>query len=200
MSQSISPEANKAADYALIDDALNGNQEAFRTLVQKYENVVALLIRKVIHNQAEIDDLKQEVFIKAFNSLHTFKREYAFSTWLFRIATNHAIDFLRKKQLATYSMEEALTTSDGELRQQYATSSPTPEARLIAKEATTHIHRAIKKLPEKYRICIEMRHQEDKSYEEIAAELDLPLGTVKARIFRARELLNRELKDMLSER
>ena len=99
MSTNPTAEENKREDYDLIEQALDGNQSAYNRLVSKYDNVVGLLIRKVVHNAGEISDLKQEVFIKAFNSLHTFKKEYAFSTWLFRIATNHGIDFLRKKQL-----------------------------------------------------------------------------------------------------
>lgn len=200
MSQTLSTEENKREDYQLIDQALEGQQTAYQKLVEKYSNVVGLLIRKVIHNAGEIEDLKQEVFIKAFNSLHTFKREYAFSTWLFRIATNHAIDFLRKKQLLTYSMEDSLETQDGSLRQQFAAPAPNPESKLIQKEATRQIQKAISRLPEKYRICIELRHQEDKSYEEISEELNLPLGTIKARIFRAREILNRELKEILQSK
>lgn len=200
MAQTLSTEENKREDYQLIDQALDGQQTAYQKLVEKYSNVVGLLIRKVIHNAGEIEDLKQEVFIKAFNSLHTFKREYAFSTWLFRIATNHAIDFLRKKQLLTYSMEDSLETQDGSRRQQFAAPVPNPESKLIQKEATVQIQKAISRLPEKYRICIELRHREDKSYEEISEELNLPLGTIKARIFRAREILNRELKEILQSK
>ena len=200
MTTNPTAEENKREDYDLIEQALDGNQSAYNRLVSKYDNVVGLLIRKVVHNAGEISDLKQEVFIKAFNSLHTFKKEYAFSTWLFRIATNHGIDFLRKKQLITYSMEDSLETQDGTLRQQFAAPSPTPEAKLIQKEATQQIATAIANLPDKYRICIEMRHKDDKSYEEIAEELDLPLGTIKARIFRARELLNKELKEILQSK
>ena len=193
-------EENKKLDYQLIDKALAGDQSAYEQLMKKYSNVVGMLIQKVIHNSNEIEDLKQEIFIKAFNSLNSFKREYAFSTWLFRIATNHSIDFLRKKQLKTQSMEDTLETQDGSLRHQYATREPTPESKLIEMEATQHITKAIENLPEKYRRCIEMRHKEEKSYEEISEELSLPIGTVKARIFRAREILNKELREILMDR
>jgi RNA polymerase sigma factor (sigma-70 family) len=197
MTNSQATEDNKVEDYQLIDQALAGDQAAYEKLMQKYENVVSVLIRKIVYRNEEIEDLRQEVFIKAFNALSSFKREYAFSTWLFRIATNHAIDFLRKKQLATQSMQETIETQSGEITHQYASPEATPEAKLIQKEATSHIALAIENLPEKYKRCIIMRHKEDKSYEEIAEVLDLPLGTVKARIFRAREMLNKELKDIL---
>jgi RNA polymerase sigma-70 factor (ECF subfamily) len=200
MKSNLSTEENKKEDYALIDNALAGDQSAYSRIMEKYNQVVGIVIQKVIHNQVEIDDLKQEVFIKAFNSLHTFKREYAFSTWLFRIATNHSIDFLRKKRLKAQSMQESIETQNGELKYQYASKEATPERKLIEREARVHITRAIENLPQKYRICIEMRHKEEKSYEEIAEELNIPIGTVKARIFRARELLNKELKEILTDR
>ena len=97
-------------------------------------------------------------------------------------------------------MEDTLETQDGSLRHQYATREPTPESKLIQMDATQHITKAIENLPEKYRRCIEMRHKEEKSYEEISEELKLPIGTVKARIFRAREILNKELQEILIDR
>jgi len=151
----------------------------------------------MVHNQQEAEDLTQETFIKAYNSIASFNEEYAFSTWLFKIATNNCIDFFRKRKLRTYSMDQTVRYKDDEIQVEYADDEPNIERNLISGEKSRIIQLAIKQLPEKYRTAILLRHQEEKSYEEIADIMGLPLGTVKARIFRAREMLYKSLKDRL---
>jgi RNA polymerase sigma factor (sigma-70 family) len=129
--------------------------------------------------------------------LSSFKREYAFSTWLFRIATNHAIDFLRKKQLATQSMQETIETQSGEITQPVRISEATPEAKLIQKEATSHIALAIEIYRKNTSAALSCGTRKTNPMRRLPKYSNLPLGTVKARIFRAREMLNKELKDIL---
>ena len=142
-----------------------------------------------------VEDLVQEVFMKAFKNLDSYSNEYAFSTWLYRIATNHTIDYLRKKKLQTFSINDPVKTKDGEMEVQLPDTSFSTDAPVMKQERKEIVQNAIANLPEKYRKVIQMRHMEELSYDEIAEALDLPLGTVKAHIFRARELLYKALID-----
>lgn len=151
----------------------------------------------MVRNKEEAEDLAQEAFLKAFNAISTFNKEYAFSTWLYKIAINNCIDFLRKKKFKTKSIDRPIETKSGEIKYDLPDSSYNPERRILRKEMSAMIQHAIKALPEKYKTVIVLRHIQSKSYEEIAAILDVPLGTVKARIFRAREMLKRSLKSKL---
>jgi len=152
----------------------------------------------MVRNQHEAEDLTQEAFIKVYNSLNSFNEEYAFSTWLFKIATNNCIDYFRKRKLQTLSLDKPIQYKDSEMQQEYPDPELNAEKILIARERSRIIHEAINSLPKKYYRAIDLRHRAEKSYEEIAEILDLPLGTVKARIFRAREMLNKLLKDKLN--
>lgn len=183
------------ADRILIRDALVGNQRAYDELIKKYRGSVYNLVYRMIENRQEAEDIVQETFIKAFNALKTFNEEFAFSTWLFKIATNNCIDTLRKRKLQTYSLDTPVQTKDGEVSRDFADERYSPEQSTISSESTSIILDAILDLPHKYQMVINMRHKEDKSYEEISYILEIPIGTVKARIFRARELLKRKLKD-----
>ncbi|MCH8123166.1 MAG: sigma-70 family RNA polymerase sigma factor, partial [Bacteroidetes bacterium] len=145
--------------------------------------------------QGEVDDLVQECFIKAFSALNSYSTDYAFSTWLYKIATNHTIDFLRKKKLSTMSIDRPIQTKDGEVEYELPDVSYRPDRHIVEDERRELIQEAISQLPQKYNRVIVMRHQQEKSYEEIARELNLPLGTVKAHIFRARALLYKYLRD-----
>lgn len=149
----------------------------------------------MIKEQEMVEDLVQEVFIKAFKNLGSYSNEYAFSTWLYRIATNHTIDYLRKKKLQTFSISDPIKTKDGEMEVQLPDTSFATDAPVIKSERKAIVQHAIQNLPDKYRRVIQMRHMDELSYDEIATELDLPLGTVKAHIFRARELLYKALID-----
>jgi len=137
----------------------------------------------------------QEAFIKAFKNLDSYNSSYAFSTWLYRITTNHTIDYLRKKKLRTTSIDKPIKTHEGEMSFELPDEQAQTDRTIIRKQRKKIITHAIENLPEKYRQVIEMRHIEELSYQEIADKLDLPLGTVKAHIFRAREMLYKALKD-----
>lgn len=182
-------------DDVLVKDAIGGDENAYKKLVDKYERALYFHILKMIKDREQVEDLVQETFVKAFDNLNTYSTNYAFSTWLYRIATNHTIDYLRKKKLKTLSIDEPMKTKDGEMEMQLPDESAGTDRNIIKKQRQKIVQKAIKELPKKYRLVIEMRHMEEKSYQEIADVLDLPLGTVKAHIFRARELLYKALKD-----
>ena len=182
-------------DRDLVGRALAGDENAFKALMDKYRKSLSLHIQRMVrHRQGEVDDLVQESFIKAFSALSSYSVDYAFSTWLYKIATNHTIDFLRKKKLQTYSIDKPRETKDGALEFELPDATYRPDRHIVADQRRKLIQEAIDSLPPKYHRVIVMRHQQEKSYEEIARELDLPLGTVKAHIFRARELLNKYLR------
>lgn len=187
--------ASSLEDDKYVKSALKGNEGAYKQLVKKYERPIFFHIKKMIKENDVLEDLVQEIFIKAFHNLSTYSNEYAFSTWLYRIATNHSIDYLRKKKLQTLSINDPYKTKDGEIEIQLPDSTYEADAGVIKKERKAIVNEAIDSLPEKYREVIKMRHMEEMSYQEIAEELDLPLGTVKAHIFRAREILYKALID-----
>ncbi|MGK7388807.1 MAG: RNA polymerase sigma factor [Candidatus Cyclobacteriaceae bacterium M2_1C_046] len=182
-------------DDVLVKRARGGDEQAFTELVEKYQRALYFHIMKMIKDKEQVNDLVQEAFVKAFDNLNTYNTNYAFSTWLYRIATNHTIDYLRKKKLKTLSIDEPMKTRDGEMQMQLEDESAGTDRNIIRKQRQNIVQNAIEDLPPKYRKVIEMRHMEEKSYQEIADVLDLPLGTVKAHIFRARELLYKALKD-----
>ncbi len=185
-------------DRNLVDAALTGDQKAYEQLVDKYQRALYFHILKLVRNRDIVDDLVQEVFLKAFDCLESYNRDYAFSTWIYRIAANHSIDYLRKKKLSTLSIDEPIQGKDGDMTMELTDEGAGTDRDIMQKERRTLIRRAIESLPEKYRVVIRMRHMEEMSYEDIAENLNLPLGTVKAHIFRARELLNKYLKERLS--
>jgi len=162
--------------------------------MKKYQGAISHLIARMIGYQPDVEDLTQEAFIKAFQSLASFNNEFAFSTWLYKIASNNCIDYLRKRRLKTFSIDKPILTADGEQHFDIPDGSQLPDKVLLQSQQTTTIQQAIDALPDKYKLVIELRHQKEKSYEDIAEELDLPLGTVKAHIFRARELLYKQLR------
>lgn len=164
-------------------------------LMEKYRNALTRHIQRMVRQQEEVDDLVQECFIKAFSALNSYSADYAFSTWLYKIATNHTIDFLRKRKLATMSIDRPIQTKDGEVEYELPDTSYRPDRHIVEDQRRHFIQEAIDQLPPKYNRVIVMRHQQEKSYEEIAKELGLPLGTVKAHIFRARALLYKYLRD-----
>ncbi len=188
---------SKVEDYELIDRAIRGEQNAYDKLMKKYYNLVHNLIFRMIYNKEDVEDLAQEAFIKAFNSLDKFDRQFAFSTWLYKIASNNCIDYLRKKKLNTISIDKEIDSEDDDLRFEIPDVEFKPDRSIIEEERKALLEEAIASLPVKYRTVILMRHRDEKEYEEISKELKLPLGTVKAHIFRGRELLNKYLKDKI---
>ncbi len=187
----------KKDDLELVRKARQGDSKAYDQLVVMYKDIVYSIVYRMVHNKQEAEDLTQEAFIKAYKSMASFNEDYAFSTWLFKIATNNCIDFFRKRKLKTYSMNQSVHYKDEEVQHEYADDEPTIESELVASERSRMITKAIDKLPEKYKVVIIMRHQKEYSYDQIAEELNLPLGTIKARIFRGREMLNKALRGKL---
>jgi RNA polymerase sigma-70 factor (ECF subfamily) len=185
---------SREEDRRLIAAALAGDQEAYARILGKYHDAISNLIYRMINRPEEVEDLTQEAFIKAFAALASFNDEYAFSTWLYKIATNNCIDYLRKRKLHTFSIDKPLQGADDEYQFEIADHTTIPDQGIIDRQQRLTIEQAIASLPEKYRRVIHMRHVQEKSYEDIALELDLPLGTVKAHIFRAREMLNKMLR------
>ena len=199
-SQASEPTRENASESSREDDvlvkrAIGGDEQAYKELVEKYQRALYFHILKMIKDREQVNDLVQEAFVKAFDNLNTYSTNYAFSTWLYRIATNHTIDYLRKKKLKTLSIDDPVKTKDGKMEMQLPDESASTDRNIIRKQRQKIVRQAIENLPEKYRKVIELRHMEEKSYQEIADVLDSPLGTVKAHIFRARELLYKELKD-----
>jgi len=189
---------SRSEDAQLIHRALKGDQAAFKRLMKKYHDQIRNLIARIVRNNPQVEDLTQEVFVKAFGSLRYFNEEYAFSTWLYKIATNSSIDYIRKRKLETFSIDKPIGFEDSEITFELPDTTYEPDRELIRRQRTKLIESAIEKLPEKYRRVIILRHTEDRDYAEIARILKLPIGTVKAHIFRARELLNKHLRDEIS--
>ncbi|HAV24243.1 MAG TPA: RNA polymerase subunit sigma-24 [Bacteroidetes bacterium] len=184
-------------DSILIQKALNGDQRSFRRLRHKYHDAIFNLIARMIRNREEVEDLTQEAFIKAFTSLASFNDEYAFSTWLYKIATNNCIDHIRRKKLLTFSIDKPIESKDSDYTFEVPDSTYEPDKSIIADQRKKILDEAINSLPPKYRQVIILRHTEEKEYQEIARQLKLPLGTVKAHIFRAREMLYKYLRDKM---
>jgi RNA polymerase sigma-70 factor (ECF subfamily) len=187
--------ASKVEDYNLIEKAIKGDQSSYDRLMKKYYKLVHNLIYRMIYNKEDVEDLTQEAFIKAFNSLEKFDHQFAFSTWLYKIASNNCIDYLRKKKLNTISIDKEFDSEDEDLRFEIPDNDYKPDRNILETERKKILEDAIASLPEKYKTVILLRHQDEMEYEEIAQKLNIPLGTVKAHIFRGRELLNKYLKD-----
>ena len=196
---SAPPSASSEEDRATVVEALGGDQGAYARLVDKYQGPLRRHVGKMVRDQQQVDDLVQEAFVKAFGSIESYNPDYAFSTWLYRIATNHTIDYIRKKKLPTFSIDKPIQTRDGELQMELPDTTYRPDKAVVTDQRNAILREAIEGLPPKYHRVIVMRHQQEMTYDEIASELDLPLGTVKAHIFRARALLNKTLRDRRDE-
>lgn len=181
-------------DFKLVQSAINGDERAYSLLMNRYRNSVYHAMFKMVNNRDDADDLTIEAFGKAFRKLPTYAPNYAFSTWLFKIAINNCIDYIRKKRLVTYSMDDTLPDSDREFSHNIRDYEPDPEQAMIHDQKLAHVRNLVKNMNTKYRTMIELRYYEELSYEEIAHELSLPLGTVKAQLFRAKELLHQQLQ------
>jgi RNA polymerase sigma factor (sigma-70 family) len=178
-------------DFELIDRAVvQKDQQAFATLMKRYKKAVYFMILKMIRDADDADDLTMEAFAKAFKNLHKFKKDYTFSTWLFRIATNNTIDFIRKKKLKTMSLNNTLTDDGGNsVNIDVEDDDNNPQDEFIRTQRIEMVRIFVDKLPAKYRKLVKLRYFDELSYDEIAEELDKPLGTVKAQLHRSRELL-----------
>jgi RNA polymerase sigma factor (sigma-70 family) len=184
-------------DFRLIDEAVNNNDEqAYAKLLQRYKRPVYHMILKMVRNVDDAEDLTIESFAKAFKSLHRFKKDFTFSTWLFRISTNNTIDFIRKKKLNTMSIDNSFTDDNGDgISIEVEDENLNPQEEAIKAEKAEIIQVFVDKLPPKYQKLVRLRYFNELSYEEIAAELEAPLGTVKAQLHRARELMFEMVKN-----
>lgn len=178
-------------DFILIELAKGkGDEKAYAELMQRYKKPVYHMILKMVRNVDDAEDLTIEAFAKAFKNLAKFNPEFTFSTWLFRIATNNCIDFIRKKKLDTMSISNTYKDDNGDsVDIDIKDINLNPQEETIKSEKVEIIQTIVTKLPPKYQVLVKLRYFEELSYEEIAAELGAPLGTVKAQLHRARELL-----------
>lgn len=187
-------------DADVVALAQQGRESAYRELIRRYERPVFSLVFRMVRDRAMAEDLAQETFIKVLNNIDRYVPEFKFSSWLFKIANNLAIDHLRRRQLPTISMHgapDATTASRIEATTfEVASDGESALEELEARELGTAIEKAIAALRPEYRSCIMLRHVEGRSYEEIAATLDLPLGTVKTYIHRARHELRKALEEV----
>jgi RNA polymerase sigma factor (sigma-70 family) len=192
----LSPRA--VDDFKLVQSAIDGNEKAYTMLLSRYRNSVFHAMYKMVNNRDDADDLTIEAFGKAFRKLPTYAPNYAFSTWLFKIAINNCIDHIRKKRLLTLSMDDTIMDSDREYSHNIRDYQPDPEQMMMHDQKLSHVRRLVQNMNVKYRTMIELRYYEELSYEEIAQELGLPLGTVKAQLFRAKEILSQQLQSKTS--
>lgn len=178
-------------DFELIDKATVKNDEsAYAELLNRYRKPVYHMILKMVRNVDDAEDLTIEAFAKAFKNLHKFKKDYTFSTWLFRIATNNSIDFIRKKKLETLSLDTSFKDDNGDaVTIDVKDNNLDPQEVAIKSQKIELIRMFVTKLPPKYQRLVRLRYFQEYSYDEIAKELDAPLGTVKAQLHRARELM-----------
>jgi RNA polymerase sigma-70 factor (ECF subfamily) len=184
-------------DYHLIRAALdNGDQKAYAELMGRYRDSVYFMLLKMVNNKDDADDLTIEAFGKAFKRLSQYTPNYAFSTWLFKIASNNCIDFIRRKKMTTFSIDKTFENDEGgEMNMDIKAEGLNPEENMVKKQKVKHMREVVEKLKPRYRVLVEMRYFEELSYEEIAEKLELPLGTVKAQLFRAREFLANIMKN-----
>ncbi len=189
----------QSADSIIVERVQGGEKPAFDLLVRKYQFKIANLISRYVYDQSEIEDITQEVFIKAYRAISGFRGESAFYTWLYRIAVNTAKNYLvaqsRRPPGTDVEAQDAEQIESGRNLREIGT----PESNLLSKELAERVSKAVRELPEDLRVAITLRELEGLSYEEIATVMDCPIGTVRSRIFRAREVIDKQLKPLLGQ-
>ena len=188
LNSNLSLKAQK--DVELVEKAKKGDQLAYGELLGRYRDAIYFMLLKMVNSPEDAEDLTIEAFGKAFKNIDQYTPNFAFSTWLFKIATNNCIDFIRKKRANHVSLDQTIDGEDS-LSPSSLIQSDTldPESTLINKQKIKHMHKVVARLKPRYRQLVELRYFKEYSYDEIAVELDIPIGTVKAQLFRARELL-----------
>lgn len=177
-------------DMELVEKARKGDQLAYGELLGRYRDAIYFMLLKMVNSPIDAEDLTIEAFGKAFKNIDQYTPNYAFSTWLFKIATNNCIDHIRKKRASHVSLDQTVDGEDSLLPSAMIQADTLdPESTMINKQKIKHMRNVVSKLKPRYRQLVELRYFKEYSYEEIAAELDIPIGTVKAQLFRARELL-----------
>ncbi|MFN3305913.1 MAG: RNA polymerase sigma factor [Candidatus Kapaibacteriota bacterium] len=197
MKRQITEYPSKEEEFEIIQKILGGEINQYEILQKKYQKPLTLLISKMIRNAEDVQDIVQETFIKAYNNLRFFKREFSFNSWLFKIASNLCIDHLRKQRIKTISIEQPFPNSnEDEKHFDFPDRDADIDVKISIVERDKILHQAINLLPEHYRKIIQLRYFEELDYQEIAENLSLPLGTVKVRLFRARKALLEILKSL----
>jgi RNA polymerase sigma-70 factor, ECF subfamily len=185
-------------DRQLVERARNGDKRAFDLLVQKYHRRLMRLISRMVRNQEEVEDIAQETFIKAYRALPQFRGDAAFYTWLYRIGVNTARNFLSSRNRAMPTISDQAVNDDDDVDERLvAQDINTPESMLLSKQVAYAVNEAVEALPEELRTAITLREMEGMSYEEIAEMMGCPIGTVRSRIFRAREAIATKLRPIL---
>lgn len=183
-------------DYQLVRRALDYDDEkAYAEILERYREPVYYMLLKMVHKPVDAEDLTIEAFGKAFKKLEQYSPSHAFSTWLYKIATNNCIDFIRKKRAKTFSIDQEFGAGDEGYKIELPANVLSPEEKAIKTQKIELIHKVVQFLKPRYKTLIELRYFKEYSYDEISEELEIPLGTVKAQLFRAKELLYEMLKD-----
>lgn len=192
----LSDPRNALEDWEIVTSVVAGETQKFELIHKKYRRMLTGVVRKMVRVPEDVDDLVQETFLKAFKALHTFSGQYEFSKWLFRICSNNTIDYLRRQRFKPLSLDKPVSGNDGsDYTVEVADMSYVlADNAIILEERRLALKKAIEDLPEKYRIIIKLRHEEELDYYQIADRLQLPLGTVKVHLFRARKLMYQRLK------
>ena len=192
---SFTPKAIR--DYSLVRNAVDKNdQRAYAELMNNYQKSLYMLMFKMVNNPYDAEDLTIEAFGKAFRNLPQYTSDYAFSTWLFKIASNNCVDFLRKKRLDLYEIDKNFNEKEeNQSSFELNDDKPTPEEKLFAKEKVKMVRQYVDMLKPRYRELIELRYYEELSYEEIAERLQIPMGSVKGKLFRAKDMLQAIMKE-----
>ncbi len=189
--------SEETPDIVLVRRTQQGDQAAFGLLVEKYQHRLAKLVSRYIYDSSEVEDVCQEALIKAYRAIGNFRGDSAFYTWLYRIAVNTAKNYLisqgRRPPKTDIDAEDAVQTEAGLAMRE----TGTPEANALTRELAETVTRAVEQLPEDLKMAITLREIEGLSYDEIAEVMDCPIGTVRSRIFRARDAIDRELKPLL---
>ena len=190
---------NREIDQQLVERAQRGDKRAFDLLVVKYQRKLARLLSQFIRDAAEVEDVTQETFIKAYRSLSSFRGDSAFYTWLYRIGINAAKNFLvaQKRRASTTTNEFDIEAAENFEEGSQLRELNTPENELMSKQIAQTVHQALQALPEELRSAITLREIEGLSYEEIASIMSCPTGTVRSRIFRAREAIADKLQSVM---
>lgn len=190
--------SEREIDRQLVVRAQGGDKQAFNLLVEKYQRKLARLLSRFIRDPAEVEDVTQEAFIKAYRALPAFRGDSAFYTWLYRIGINTAKNYLMAMgRRAPTSTEVEAEDAEGYEEGEQLRDINTPESALLTNEIAETVNKTIEQLPEELRTAIQMREIEGMSYEDIAKAMDCPIGTVRSRIFRAREAIAEQLRPLL---
>lgn len=197
--EEVNPNLSEKAlrDYEAVKRAREGDDRAFAELHDRYRDTIFYMVLRIVNNASDAEDLTIEAFGKAFNNIHQYVPRYAFSSWLFRIAKNNCIDFIRSKKASVvdYDSNVVLQMDGATITSTVSSSAADPEQQMILEQGVTRMRDVISKLRPRYQRLVELRYFQEYTYDEIANELNIPMGTVKAQLYRAREMLQKILQE-----